>query len=48
MISGQNSLEKLIRSMQKLAKSVIKTSSKIYEPKTYDKSVNNLMNRNKQ
>lgn len=33
--------------MQKLVKLVIKISRKVCKPKTYDKSVNNLINRNK-
>lgn len=33
--------------MQEIAKSVIETSNKVYKPKTYNKVVNNLINRNK-
>ena len=33
--------------MLELAKSITKTSSKIYELKTYDKAINNPINRNK-
>lgn len=46
-IWGKNLSDKLIRSMQKLAKSIIETSNKVHEPKTYNKIVNNPINRNR-
>lgn len=42
--SGMGSNVKLIC---KLAKSLIKTSSKVYKPKTYDEAINNPIYRNK-
>lgn len=35
------SLKVLVRSVDKFAKFVIKTISKVYEPSTYDKAINN-------
>lgn len=46
-ISGENLSDGLIRPTQKLAKSVIKSSSKVHELKTYDKAINNLINGNR-
>lgn len=46
-ISSKNLLDRLVKLMQKLAKSVTKTSSKVREPKTYNKAVNNSINRNR-
>lgn len=41
---GENLLKKqLIRSMYEFAKLVTKTSSKIQEPKTYNKAINDLI-----
>lgn len=36
-----------IRPVYKLAKFLIKTNSKIYEPKTYNEAINNLIHGNK-
>lgn len=44
---GKNSLEELVRLIQKLAKFVTKNNSKVSKPKTYNEAVNNLINRNK-
>lgn len=44
--SSKNSSNRLVRPAQKLAKSVIQTSSKVHEPKTYDEAVDNVINRN--
>lgn len=46
-ILGKNSLERLVRLAYEFAKSVTKISSKICEFKTYDKTVNNLVYRNR-
>lgn len=35
----------LVRLVHKFAKSITKTSSKVYEPLTYDKIINNLVHR---
>lgn len=41
-ISNKNSLRnRLVKSAYKVAKSVIETSSKVQEPKTYNKAINN-------
>lgn len=45
---GENLLGKrLVRYAYKFAKSVTKTSNKIYEPKTYDEAINNSIYSNK-
>ena len=41
--SGKNLADRLVRPVQKLIKSVIKTNSKVREPKTYDKAINDLI-----
>lgn len=46
-ISSENPLDRLVKPTQKLVKSVIRTSSKVHKLKTYNKAVNNLINRNK-
>lgn len=40
-----NPSDKLVKSMQKLVKSVIETSNKMQKPKTNNNAVNNLINR---
>lgn len=45
-IIGKNPIDKLVKLVQELAKSVTKTSSQIQEPKTYDKAINNLVHGN--
>ena len=44
---GENPSDGLIRPAQELAKSVTETSSKVHEPKTYNKAVNNPINGNR-
>lgn len=44
---GKNSLNKLVKPIQKLAKSIIEISSKVHKPKTYNEAVNNPINANK-
>lgn len=44
---GKNSLNRLIKPAQKRAKWVIKTSSKVHEPKTYNEAINDLINGNR-
>ena len=39
-------IEGLIRHIQEFAKSVMKTGSKVQEPKTYNKVINNSVNGN--
>ena len=47
-ILGKNSLRnRLIRPVYKFSKSVLETSSKMREPKTYNKAINNLIYRNR-
>lgn len=41
---SKNLLDKLIKYMQKIDILIIKTNSKIYKPKTYNKVDNNLVN----
>lgn len=45
--SGENPSDGLVRPAQELVKLVIETSSKMCKPKTYNKLVNNSINRNK-
>lgn len=47
MISSKNPLDRLIRPVQELAKSVIKTNSKMHKLNIYDKAVNDLINKNR-
>lgn len=42
------SLDKLVKLVYKVAKSLTKTSSKVYEPLTYNKVMNDLIHENKQ
>lgn len=42
------SINSLIKLFHKLVKSVIKTNSKMREPLTYNKAVNNLIHKSKQ
>lgn len=44
--SSENFLDRLVRPVQELFKSVTKTSSKVHESKTYNQAVNNLSNGN--
>lgn len=44
---SKNLLNKLVKPAQKLIKWVTKISSKMREPKIYNKIVNNLINRNR-
>ena len=47
-ISGKNLLgDGLVRYAYKFAKSVTETSSKVREPKTYDKAINDLIHGNR-
>lgn len=46
-ISSENPLDGLIKLVQELTKSVTETSSKMREPKTYDETVYNPVNRSK-
>lgn len=47
-ISGKNSLkDRLVRLMYKFAKSITETSSKLQEPKTYNKAINHPIYRNR-
>lgn len=47
-ILDENSLEdKLVRLKYKFAKLVFETSNKVYKFKTYNKTINNLINRNR-
>ena len=43
----KNPADGLIRPMRELAKFVTKTSSKVREPKTYDKTINDIFQGNK-
>lgn len=45
--SGEKPLDRLVRPVQKFAKSVTETSNKVRECKTYDEAVNNLINGNR-
>lgn len=45
--SGENPLDRLIKPVRELAKSVTETSSKMRKPKTYNKAANNQINGNK-
>ena len=45
--SGKNLADELVRPVQELTKLVTKTSSKVREPKTYDKTINDLIYGNK-
>lgn len=47
-ISGKNPLDELVKPAQELAKSVIETNSKVCKLKTYNETVNNQINRNRQ
>ena len=44
---GKNPLDRLVKPMQELAKSITETSSKVCETKTYDETINDPINRNK-
>lgn len=45
--SNKNFLgDRLIKSVYKFAKLVIETNSKVQEPKTYNKAINDLIHRN--
>lgn len=47
-ILDENSLEnRLVRPAYKIAKSITKTSSKVFKPKTYTKAIKNLIYRNR-
>lgn len=45
-ILGKNHSDGLIRLMKELVKLVTKTYSKLHEPKTYNKVINNSINEN--
>lgn len=47
--SGRNPLvgDGLVSPVYKIAKLVIKTSSKVQKPKIYDKAINNLLHRSR-
>ena len=44
---GKNPLDRLVKPMQELAKSVTETSRKVRETKTYDETINDTINGNK-
>lgn len=46
-ISDENLLERLMRLVQEFVKSITETSSKVCEPKTYNKAINNAVHKNK-
>ena len=46
-ILGKNPVDELVRLMREIAKLVIKTSSKVREPKIYDKAISDTIYGNK-